>query len=222
MAVRTRFGLQVDAWGALVMEKAELAEEVEKLTIEYVKDRELEGLAIAKGSVDLGGGSREYVAIEQNMGGGGRAAALLRIASRGKDLDISWRLFEKNVTKSVVWGMSQGTLLVLGTLTSIVGLGVLPLYGAGLCLLIPGIVMIGASFGWWRVGRSKTTASTVEQFESRALAQMVHWSLMKAMASNGISSAQVQVLQQANTSGLAKLMPTDLVDELTDKPKLGT
>ena len=223
MAVKTKFGLQVDAWGALLMDRAELAEEVEKLTIETIEDRGLEGLTIGRDSINLGGGYREYVTVEQNLGGGGRATALLRAAARGKDMDISWRLFERNVGKAVMWGMSQGVLLFLGLLSIIVGLGVIPLTGgAGLCIFIPGVVMVGASFGWWRVGRKKTTAGTVEQFESRALAQIVHWCLMKVLASKGVSSQGLQVLQEASTSGLAKLGPTDLVDELTNAPKIGS
>ena len=224
MAIKTKFGLQVDAWGALAMERADLAQKVEKLTTDAVKERGLEGLTISRESVALGGAfeeAQEYVVFEQDLGGGGRAATLLRVAPRGKDLDISWRLFEKNVATGILWGMSQGTLLSVGALLSIVGVGSgLLTGGVGCVLACPGVIMIGAGMGWWMVGRKKTTASTTQQFDSRALANTVHWALMKALASNAISNQHVQVLRRTSEEDLGKLMPTDVLDEIIKTPKV--
>ena len=220
MAIKTQYGLQVDAWGALVMDRGSLGKEVEAETIQNVRERRLEGLAISPSPVTLEG--REYVAFEQNLGGGGRVATLLRVTPRAKDLEISWRLFEKNIATGVLWGMSQGTLLAVGILLIIVGMGVGVLTGGiGCVLTCPGVVMMGAGMGWWLVGRGKSTASTTNQYDSRALANTVHWALMRALANQGISDQHLQVLRKTSEPELGKLMPTDVVGELTKTPKVG-
>ena len=219
MAVTTEYGMQVDAWGALVMDRANLAEELEKLTIQNLKERELEKVTITKTEVRLGGTALEHVVVEQDLGGGGRATTLLRIVPRAKDLDLSWRLFERNLKKMMVWGMSQHSLITAGIGFIIAGLFT-AIFGFGLCFVPVGIVLLGVGLGWWTVGRKKTTAGTTEQFASRALANTVHWALMKALASKGIASQHLQVLQPATEPGLGKLMPTDMIDELAGTSKL--
>ena len=219
MAVKTEYGLQVDAWGALVMDRGDLAEEVEELTIQNLKERELENLTITKAEIRLGGPAREHVVVGQDLGGGGEATTLLRVVRRAKDLELSWRLFERNVSKVTLWGMSQGTLIVVGSIFT--AAGVLSVaFGIGLCPLAIGVPLLGVGLGWWTIGRKKTTAGTTEQFASRALANTVHWALMKALASKGIASQHLQVLQPATEPGLGKLMPTDMIDELAGTSKL--
>ena len=223
MAVKTKYGLQVDAWGALVMDRGNLAKDIEQLTIENLRDRELENLTITREVISLGGfvgPALEHVVVEQDLGGGGRATTLLRIVPRVKDLDLSWRLFERNVNTAQSWGVSQGTLVTVGSLLTAAGVLSVVL-GVGLCLLAIGVPILGLGLGWWGVARKKTTAGTTDQFASRALANTVHWSLMKALASKGVANQHLQVLQQTAEPGLGRLMPTDLIDELTSIPKIG-
>ena len=217
--MKIAYGLQVDAWGALVMNKGDLADELKEMTISTVEERGLEELKITEESVSLDGRSTEdarpHVIFQQDLSQGGLATVALRLARKGaQDLEISWRLFEKNVRTEMAWGLSQGALVFWGLV--FLGAGILgSVVGIGLCFLPVGLVLLGAGLGWWRLGKKKTSASTYQQFDSRGLVQMVDYALMKALSSKGVAAQELRVLQEATISGLGKLAKTDAVDDLT-------
>lgn len=224
MTVRTGYGIQVDAWGALVMDQAEQLSQIEQDTIHNLKMRGIEGLTVTKAPLRLDGVMQEHIIANQNLGRGGRAAVALRLSKRGsQDLEISWRAFEKNVRMDWFSGLIQGILVVVGGFCIITGLfGALcmapvfpPLLLAALVFLLPGIAMVGIAWGWWGASKRKTSAGTTEQFLSRALAATVDRSLMEALANNGVTAQHLKILQRSQTEGLGRLSKTDWIDEIS-------
>lgn len=206
-------GLQVDAWGAYVPERGGLAPEIKKQAIEEMDKRGLSWLTIAP-NVMLGVGTRlqaltgekrSHIIFQQGLAGGTEATVALRVAKRGKsDLELSWRLFESNVARGTFAGLGQGTLIVLGGLWILISLFLIPI-GVGLCMLIPGMFVIGTALGWWGKNIGKTKATALEQLDSRMLAQSVNFSLMKTLDKLGISSDEVREVLASNMEGIGKL-----------------
>ena len=117
-------GMQVDAWGAFVPERADMADKIKEELLKEVEKRGLENLTISTQELGVGtswqaltGEKREHIVFEQGLGRGAAAAFALRVAPRGtNDLEISWRLFEGNLAKSIATGTSQTVLVVFGIL----------------------------------------------------------------------------------------------------------
>jgi len=215
--MKTAYGLQVDAWGALVIGKGDLADELKRLVVTGVQARGLERLRVSEERVALDSSSeaRDHVIFRQDVGQGGLVTVALRIAKKGKeDLEISWRLFEKNIRTEQFWGLSQATLITLGLALIGAGIIMIPFGGMGFCGIPLGLFFLGMGLGWWRLGKSKTTASTYQQFDSRSLVQIVDYALMRALASKGVTAQELRVLQQANMSGLGNLAKTDITKDL--------
>jgi hypothetical protein len=215
--MKTAYGLQVDAWGALIIGKGALVDELKQLLLAGVQERGLERLRITEEKIALDSLSeaREHIIFQQDLGQGGLATVALRIARKGKeDLEISWRLFEKNVRTELFWGLSQGALIYLGLIFIGAGIIMIPFGGMGLCGIPFGLFLLGTGLGWWKLGKSKTTASTYQQFDTRSLVQIVDYALMRALASKGVTAQELRVLQRANMSGLGNLAKTDLTTDL--------
>ena len=155
----------------------------------------------------VAGEKREHIVFDQKLGGGTVATVALRVAPRGtQDLEISWRLFERNVAKSIFAGMSQTTIVIIGVLWTLMSLALMPL-GVGFCTFIIGPIIIGFGMGWWGSSKGKTKATTYQQLDSRALAQAVDYSLMKTLDDLGISKDEIRVLQAAQMEGIGRLGP---------------
>lgn len=236
--MKTIFGMQVDAWGAMVMGKGEIAQSVGQQALEIITARGLANLKISVGMLDLDknpdslphvapsiwdlprvgqalglwgqtpqaprkGPGREHVIIQQQLEKGEVATVVLRIAPRGnQDLELSWRLFEKNPSREAMWGCSQTLLLWFGL--GFVGASILliPFGGMGICGMPIGLFLVKAGLGWGKSGNEQTTASSYQQFDGRALAQTVDFALMKALANCGVSGKEVKVLHQSHMTGL--------------------
>ncbi len=207
-------GLQVDAWGALVPGRADLAEAIKEALVKEVENRGLEDLTTSTEDLGVGtaaqalvGEKREHLVFEQKLGSGAVASVALRAAPRGQhDLELSWRLMERNLTKSLFAGMSQGTLVTVGILWTLLSLALTPL-GVGFCTIIFGPIMIGMGMGWWGQDRGKSRATSYQQLDSRALAQAVDYSLMVTLEELGVSSDELRVLEAAQMDGIGKLGP---------------
>jgi hypothetical protein len=205
-------GIQVDAWGALVPDRAELIDDVKKDLVKEVEERGIENLKIT--TVDLGIGSsaealigekREHLLFEQKLGGGAVASVAMRIAPRGKnDMEISWRLMENNAAKAIVSSTTQWGLVIFGAAWSLLSLALMPL-GIGFCTFIIGPIIMGWGLGWWGVEKGKTRATTYQQLDSRALVQAIDYSLMKTLENHGVSKDELRVLLAAQTEGIGKL-----------------
>lgn len=208
--MQTQYGLQVDAWGTLIMERAPLRDALEAQVIQNMQERGLENFSFSKETVALDSfGAREHVIFNQGLGSGGKATVAMRIFPRSdKDLEISWRLFEKNTVKGVGQSAGQWLLILLGIGFVLVGIP-LSLVGVGLIGVCMGIGLIGLGMGWWGTTRNKTTASAFQQFDSRALAQTLDYALMRALSQLGVSAQELRILRQASTAGMGNLKPTD-------------
>lgn len=207
-------GLQVDAWGAYVPERANVAEKIREGVAKEVESRGVEDLTISMQDLGVGttwqaltGEKREHIVFEQKLGVGAAAAVALRIAPRGtQDLEISWRLFEGNVAKGVLEGVSQTTLIVFGVLWTLMSIALMPL-GVGFCTIIIGPIIMGFGLGWWGSNRGKTKATTYQQLDSRTLAQTVDFCLMKTLEGVGITNEELRVIKAAQMDGIGKLRP---------------
>ena len=121
-----------------------------------------------------------------------------------RDMEISWRLLESNLAKSIAAGTTQWGLVIFGVLWTLLSAALIPL-GVGLCTIIIGPVIIGFGLGWWGKDRGKTRATTYQQLDSRSLAQAVDYSLMKALEVLGVSKDELRVLVAAQMDGIGKL-----------------
>src|SRR5712692_7679754 len=131
----TAYGVQSDAWGALIPERASLVSQLEQGVHDRMDAKGLPKLHYGKQQVALEGSreAREHMIFSQDLGGGGWATVALRIAQRGaQDLEVSWRLFEKNTATSLVQAGGQTSLTILGILFICVGIPLVPLAGAGI------------------------------------------------------------------------------------------
>jgi hypothetical protein len=210
------FGVQVDAWGALLMGRGNLASQIEEETIKNVESKGLEGLKVEKRDVALEGmgEAREHVVFSQSLPRAGVATVAMRVAQKGaEDLELSWRLFETNVIKSAGQAGSQGLLLLLGIGFIVVGIP-LSIFGVGLIGVCLGVICLLMAFFLWVTSRGKTTASAFGQFDSRVLAQNVDYALMKALASSGVAAQELRVLQKGNMGGLGNLASSSPLDSI--------
>jgi hypothetical protein len=212
----SNFGLQVDAWGALIMGKAGIAAPLEQDIVTNIQAKQLPDLEVGKQNVSLEGAgeAREHVVFQEKLKGGGLATVALRIVPHGaEDLQVSWRLFERNPGKQLFSGMSQSMLVFWGAIITAAGV-VTSIFGYGLCLIVGGVAMIGMGLGWWGKSRGKTTASAYEQFDSRVLAQSVDFALMRSLATLGVAQQELRVLRQSSMTGLGNLTPFLPIDGL--------
>jgi hypothetical protein len=153
----------------------------------------------------LTGEKREHIVFEQKLGAGSAAAFALRVAPRGtNDLELSWRLFEGNITKSVVEGVGQTGLVVFGILWTLLSIALMPL-GVGFCTVIIGPVIIGFGLGWWGKNKGKTKVTTFQQLDSRALGQAIDYSLMITLENLGVTKEEIRVLKAAQMEGIGRL-----------------
>ncbi len=214
--MKTQYGMQVDAWGAVVEGRASLASQIEFDVKQKVFLIGPKRMLIRKKKLALDGffGARqEHVLFIQDLGGGGSATVAFRVARYGNaSLELSWRLFEKNVVSESGSCLGQAGLTFFGLV--FIGAGILTsLFGYGLCLIIAGIAMLGAGLGWWTFGRRKPSTSTYQQFASRQLAQTVSYVISRALARAGISAREVQVLQRTSVGGLGGMVAANPLDE---------
>lgn len=205
-------GLQVDAWGAFVPERADMADKIKEELLKEVEKRGLENLTVSTQELGVGttwqaltGEKREHLVFEQGLGRGAAAAFALRVAPRGtNDLEISWRLFEGNLAKSIATGTSQTVLVVFGILWTLISVVLMPI-GVGFCTVIIGPIIMGFGLGWWGKNKGKTNVTTYQQLDSRSLAQAVDFSLMTALETLGITKEEVRVLKAAQMDGIGRL-----------------
>jgi hypothetical protein len=208
-------GLQVDAWGAFIPNRAALVDQIKASLVQEVQSRGIEDLEVTTQNLGVGttwqaltGEKREHIVFEQKLGVGAAAAMAVRVAPRGtQDLEISWRLFEGNVAKGILEGVSQTTLIVVGVLWTLLSIALMPL-GVGFCTVIIGPVIMGFGFGWWGAKRGKTKATSYQQLDSRALAQAVDFSLMTCLEKLGVTAEELRVLKAAQMEGIGKLVPS--------------
>lgn len=204
--------VQVDAWGAFLPDRADLASKVKQGVIAEVKRRGIENLTIAEKQVGLGttsqafvGEKRLHTVFTKKLGGGAVAEVAFRVAKKGaNDLELSWRLFEGNPGKAIAQGTVQWSLIIFGGGLSLVSL-LLMFTGIGICTLPIGVAITGAGFGWWGKSKGKTSASMYQQMDSRALIQSIDFSLMKTLESLGVSSDELRTLVAASTEGIGQL-----------------
>ncbi len=220
MPVKTGYGMQADAWGAVIFDHAQDCDTIEQSTIANIKARGWDNVTAQKGPLMLEGVLQDHVIVEQDLGNGGRATVAVRVAKQGNnDLEVGWRVFEKNV-KAAWWsGMSQGMLIFWGGMFCLAGCVTIEI-GLGIIPLIIGVPMLLTGLGWWKVDQQKPNTNVVEQVGSRKLAGMVDTALMKAISEAGVSTSEMRVLQRSSTEGMGRLARTDVLDELTGKPKL--
>lgn len=205
--MRTAFGFQVDAWGALIMDKGSLAEETESLFKERIRERGIDGLEITKANVRIDPRDkeeREHLVLTQTLGRKGDLAKLmLRFARRGSnDLEIYWRLFEQNPSqeKRIV------PMFFIGLALTFIGATTLTTSGLG-CILAPfGFMMMGASILVWMSWAKNTSAPPELQFESRALAKTVDYVIMRVLAEKGCNAADLRIIEKAQIEGLGQLI----------------
>jgi len=207
----TSLGRQVDAWGAFIPGRAGLCDELKEKVKASMQNRGIKDLSITEAGMKAGGSTipvgefREHIIIEQKLSVGGTATVALRVAPRGtEDLELSWRLMEKNWATWLLATLGQTGLIVIGLLWIFISLILIPI-GVGVCMLIPGVAMIGVAFGWWGVNKTKSQATTYEQFDSRVLAQTVDYCLMSALDELGVTAAELRVLQKAQMGGIGQL-----------------
>ena len=206
--------MQVDAWAAFVPDRGDLIDQIKEGVVKEVEKRGIPNLTISTQELGVGtttqalvGEKREHLVFDQKLGGGTAANVALRVAPRGtQDVELSWRLFESNVAKSIFEGMSQGTIVTIGVLWTLLSMALMPI-GVGFCTVIIGPIIIGIGMGWWGKNRGKTKATTYQQLDSRALAQAVDYSLMKTLEELGVSGHELRVLQAAQMDGIGKLGP---------------
>ena len=192
--VSTKYGKQVDAWAALVMDRANLGQVIERDVVKFLQSRGLEGLNIYRDKVSLDGiwgGSQENLIIYQNLGKGMHTTVILYMAEWGaNDLEIAWRLFEKNTNMAMIWGMSQATLLVVGlglvalaVLFSFMQLYVLDFLTCGL-----GVVFVTIAASWWFMElQNRAAIVSTDENKSHVLGNIVDWALRQALVNNGIN-----------------------------------
>ena len=214
--MRTALGFQVDAWGALGMDKASKAKSLEKEFLAKLKNRHVKGLEVTRERLSIDPGNtekREHIVLTQALGEGDLARLLIRFAKRGKDLELSWWLFEQNPATDKVGGVSRGVMIFFGIMFLLAGLVGMP-FGVGFCLFPIGGAMIGSALGWWKFWTKKTTASTFHQFDSRALAQTVDYVLMRVLATNGFTAGDLRIVKESNIEGLGKLRKSRVIEDL--------
>jgi hypothetical protein len=207
-------GMQVDAWGAFVPDRADLVDQVKEEIVKEVEKRGLPNLTISTQDLGIGssaeaimGEKREHLIFEQKLGGGAVASVALRVAPRGQnDLELSWRLMESNAIKSIAAGTTQTGLVVFGIAWTLLSVALMPL-GVGFCTVIIGPIIIGVGMGWWGKDRGKTRATTYQQLDSRALAQAVDFSLMRTLETLGVSKDELRTLLAAQMDGIGRLGP---------------
>jgi len=204
--------MQVDAWGAFVPERADLVDKIKEEVVKEVEKRGMENLTISTQDLGIGtswqaltGEKREHLVFEQALGRGAAANFALRIAPRGtNDLELSWRLFEGNLAKSVASGTGQTVLVVFGILWTLMSIALMPL-GVGFCTVIIGPIIMGFGLGWWGKNRGKTNVTTYQQLDSRSLAQAIDYSLMITLENLGVTKDEIRVLKAAQMEGIGKL-----------------
>ena len=234
--MRTYYGFQVDAWGALLMDRASQGGKLEREFEEKLQARGIENLSITKEVViiddDKGmlwtgpetvrrlrekgnkNEGREHLVVTKDLGEGDLAKLALRIAPHGKnDLEISWRLFEENPKKDKLSRFSQEAQINIGLGIALAGVCSIP-FGFGILLVPAGIAVFGAGKGWWSLGRKKSSASTYHQFDAMALAQTADFVLMRVLADNNVSAADLRVIKKSSTEGIGQLMKTDPMNEM--------
>jgi hypothetical protein len=220
-----KYGIQVSAWGAVVYDIEDVTK-LERDTLARFRATGLPNVGIRKEMVSIEGwgrGGQESVVIQEQLEGGGLGTVVLRIARRAaKNVEIDWRLFEKNTKVDTLWGIGQATLmtvgivlLTLGGLVALMGLCLIPLYGIGVVVdflsaifCIPGFVMVGAAAGWFAVGQLNTTAYVSEQFASRRLIIDVDKALMDTLVSFGVDLERYRVTTPTDIHGMGLLSTT--------------
>jgi hypothetical protein len=205
--------LQVDAWGALVFGAGAAADTIKQKVIEGVEAAGLgieqteEYLAMNDPLIVLGGQQQlPYIVFKQSLGSGSVARLALRIAPRGNnDLELAWRLTERNRTTEFLWLGVSSIEWWFGLIFLIVGL----ITGVGIFCFGPlAIYLFGRAAGWWGAKKRKTTLSTYAQVQSRMLAVTVDGVLMRALDHVGVEPHQLREALAANTQGIGRLGAT--------------
>ncbi len=110
----------------------------------------------------------------------------------------------KNWSTWLLATLGQTGLIVIGALWILISPILIPI-GVGVCMIIPGIAMIGVAFSWWGVNKTKSQATTYQQFDSGVLAQTLDYCLMSALEELGVTAAELRVLQTSQMRGIGKL-----------------
>jgi hypothetical protein len=216
---RSKYGLQVDAWGAFIPDRGYLEIELQDRVTRKMQAKGLGGLAIKREKlklgdpVSVGGGweAREHIVFVQNLRNGGKATLALRIAKRGvDDLEISWRLSERNILTA--WFRVCGPFFSVLLICLVMGLLLSSTRDtiSGLCVLFFGLLMMlgvltrGLS-GLGKLLMGGPTASTYQQFDTRVLAVTVDHALMLSLEEVGVEPRELRVLRQAQIEGIGRL-----------------
>ena len=202
-------GVQVDAWGALVMNKGDLAQSNAVLygTMDALARREVVNLAFDVGGLQIGDHvtNRPHVFIYQKLPEtSSEAVVVLRVADRGPDLEISWRLNENNPKRANNYKKWGNRFVSWGIVWLVVGLALL-IVGIGALIELVAVPMIGFGLLLQRIPQRQTLVSLYDQFDSRALAVTVHYCLMQALGALGVDQDDLLLLREYDKQGLAKL-----------------
>jgi hypothetical protein len=193
----------VDAWTALVKDRANLAQAIEQDAVQFLESRGLEGLSIYRDQVSLNGvqeESQENLVIYQDLGKGMHATVILRVAERDtNDLEIAWRLFERferNTQQSGIWGASQATLLVVGfgVVALAVLFNVMRMYILDMITCCFGVTMMAIALSWGLMElRNRAGRLVSDEGKSLDLGNTVDRALRQALVNNGINVSEVSV-----------------------------
>jgi hypothetical protein len=227
--IKSSYGLQVDAWGALLPDRASSEGSLLTDVGDALIEREIPNLTVTKEMVvfnetlglgGLFGGKvsevvkpREHLVIRQDLGDGGWATVALRVAQRGKDLEVSWRLFELNEKVAAAWRAAQMSLIIGGFAVFCIGIPFLVI-GIGLVMDTIAPLMIAYGTGWWYMSRNRTTATTFQQFDSRVLAATVDYCLMTQLAKQGVTTHELRIIRGEQITGLGNLVATEPLQEM--------
>ena len=216
---RSKYGLQVDAWGAFIPDRGYLEVELQDRVARKMQAKGLGGLTIKREKlklgdpVSVGGGweAREHIVFVQNLRNGGKATLALRIAKRGvDDLEISWRLSERNILTEWLRACGPFFSVLLIFLVMVLLLFSTRDIFSGFCVLIFGLLMmlgvlIRGLSGLVKLLKGGPTASTYQQFDTRVLAVTVDHALMVSLDEVGVEPREVRVLRQAQIEGIGRL-----------------
>ena len=202
-------GVQVDAWGALVMNKGGLAQSNDVLygTMDALAKRQLVNLAFDVGGLQIGDHvtNRPHVFIYQKLPEtSNEAVVVLRVAERGPDLEVSWRLNENNPKRANNYRKWGNRFVGWSIVWLIVGIALM-IVGVGFIIEAVAIPMLGFGLVLQRIPQRQTLVSLYDQFDSRALAVTVHYCLMQALGALGVDQDDLLLLREYDKQGLAKL-----------------
>ena len=200
------YGNQVDAWAALVIDKASMEKAIQDKLIALVKVKELQNLEIRHegvrfdDSIFVGGGMRalEHLVFKQALGDGAIATVAVRVAPQGAhDLGISWRLMERNWLTELLQNLPAYILWFVSFISLMAFLS-----GGNANQALGFLCGVPAFFWAWVLYGS---TSTHQRVGTRMLLVAVDHALMQALEELGVEPEEVRVVRAAQSEGVGRL-----------------